>query len=328
MTGQWREPTAAEAAAAWYARSKGPLMSAAEQAEFDAWIRADAEHAAAWDRVRRLNALLGQIGDDPAVVELRRAAGEPAAHPVRRHWRPAARLTTAALAAALVAAVGLPLASGRFDASQSPVQPASRHYAAGGTARTIALADGSTMQLDARSAANVALGAVRTVTLTEGRAIFTVAKDKAHPFVVTAGGGTITALGTSFGVELRQGETIVALLEGSVRVETPFGARTLRPGETLRAGKGTLAVGNGAEATTAWRTGRLDFTAVSLAEVAEALNRYTTRRVIIADPDLAKQPYSGSFAADGGADALVTGLAATGVARVVSRTDQTVTLAR
>jgi transmembrane sensor len=297
-------------------------MSATEQAEFDAWIGADAEHAAAWQRVGRLDALLGQVGDDPAITALRQAAREPVA-PTRRRWPLAA-----ALAAALVAAVGLPLASGTFDAAKAPAQVAARHYAAGRAARTIALADGTTLQLDARSSADVALGAVRAVTLREGRALFTVAKDKAHPFVVTAHGDTVTALGTRFGVELGRRETIIALLEGSVRVETPAGARLLRPGDTLRAGNGTLRVGSGAEATTAWRTGRLDFSAVPLIDVAEALNRYAARRVIIADPALARKPYSGSLAADGGAEALVTALVATGAARVVARTDQSLTLAR
>ncbi|ONF96978.1 FecR family protein [Sphingomonas jeddahensis] len=317
-----RSETPAEAAAAWYARSRNPSMSAAERARFDAWLNADDEHAAAWDRVSRVNALLGQLGNDPAIEEMRRAAREPAQRSSRR-WPLAA-----ALAAALVAAVGLPLSSGWLDTASAPDLVVAQHYAAASAPRTIALADGSTMQLDARSSADVAIGSTRAVTLTQGRALFTVAKDEAHPFVVTASGSTVTALGTQFGVERGARETIVALLEGSVRVVTPAGARTLRPGETLRASDGALAVGDGAESVTAWRTGRLDFSAVPLADVAEALNRYATRRVIIADAALARQPYSGSFTADGGADALVTGLVATRTARVVARTDQSVTLAR
>lgn len=321
MTDDWPEAPA-EAAAAWYARSRNPSISAAERAAFDAWLSADGEHATAWDRVCRVNALLGQIGNDPAIEEMRRAAREPAQRSSRR-WPFAT-----ALAAALVAAVGLPLSSGWLDTASAPDRVVAQHFAAASAPRTIALADGSIMHLDARSSADVALGATRAVTLTQGRALFTVAKDKAHPFVVTANGDTVTALGTRFGVERGARETIVALLEGSVRVETPVGTRTLRPGETLRASDGALTVGGGAEAATTWRTGRLDFSAVPLGDVAGALNRYATRRVIIADAALARQPYSGSFTADGGADALVAGLIATRTARVVARTDETVTLAR
>lgn len=321
MTDHWPE-TPAEAAAAWYARSRNPLMTADERAGFDAWLSADGEHATAWDRVCRLNALLGQVGSDPAIEEMRRTARAPAPHRGRR-WP-----LVAALAAALVAAVGLPLSSGWMDTAPVPRLTVAQHHATGAAARTIALADGSTIYLDARSSVDVALGATRAITLAEGRAVFTVSKDKAHPFVVTANGNTITALGTQFGVDRGARETIVALLEGSVRVETPAGARTLRPGETLRAGDGALAVGGNADDITAWRTGRLDFTAVPLGEVAEALSRYAARRVIIADAALARQPYSGSFAAAGGADALVAGLVATRAARVVNRTDQAVTLDR
>ncbi|MCC2981008.1 FecR family protein [Sphingomonas sp. IC4-52] len=325
------KPSAQDAAATWYARTQGAQMTAAEQAALDAWIRADAEHATAWDRVGRLNALLGQVSEDPAIMALRReargaaVAAVPAADAGRRRWPLAV-----GLAAALAAAVGLPLAIRGVEAPPSAVAVAAarQQYSAGASARTIALADGSTLYLDARSAATVALGPVRAVTLNEGRAVFTVAKDKARPFVVSARGNKVTALGTQFGVELGRRDTMVALIEGSVRVETPAGTRTLRPGETLRAGNGTVAVRTSAEESVAWRTGRLDFTAVPLGEVADALNRYATRRIVIADAALARQPYSGSFTAQGGADALVTGLTATGVARVVSRTDQSVTLAR
>jgi len=324
MIEQRLKPSAQDAAATWYARTQGAQMSAAEQAALDAWIRADAEHVTAWDRVGRLNALLGQVGEDPAIMALRREArGAGTAGLGRRRWPLAV-----GMAAALAAAVALPLAIGDGEAPPAAVEVARQHYSADASARTIALADGSTLYLDARSSANVSLGAVRSVTLSEGRAMFTVAKDAARPFVVRARGNSVTALGTQFGVELGQRDMAVALIEGSVRVETPAGTRTLRPGETLRAGNGAVAVGTGAEASVAWRTGRLDFTAVPLGEVADALNRYATRRIVIADAALARQPYSGSFTAQGGAEALVTGLTATGVARVVSHSDETVTLAR
>src|SRR3546814_18679815 len=59
---------------------------------------------------------------------------------------------------------------------------------------------------------------LRDVRLVRGRARFNVEKDN-RPFVVAAGNGTITALGTSFDVGLARDERVtVQLFEGSVDV--------------------------------------------------------------------------------------------------------------
>ena len=314
--------SAADAAAAWYARSHAPLMSADERAALDAWIKGDAEGDNAWAQVGRLESMLDRVGDDPAILALRDAARAPAETPSNRRW-----VLGGAIAAALAAAIGLPFATGWADRSPEDEAVTAQHYAATTAPRSVALADGSTMLLDARSSADISLGKVRAVALTQGRALFSVAKDKSRPFVVTANGDTVTALGTQFAVEQAARDTIVALLEGSVRVVTRAGTRTLHPGETLRAGDTKLSMGKDAQAVAAWRTGRLDFSAVPLGDVAAPLSRYGSTRIVIADAALARRPYSGSFTTDGGADALVAALVATRAARVVTRTDDTITLA-
>lgn len=314
---------AADAAAAWYARSHAPMMSAEERAALDAFIKDDAAADQAWAQVGKLDAMLGEVADDPAITALREVARAPADPPASRRW-----MIGGALAAALVAAVGLPLAS--TLTSEAPIASASprQSYAAITQPRSVTLADGSTMLLDARSAATVSIGPTRAVVLQQGRALFSVAKDKAHPFVVTANGNSVTALGTQFSVEQTGDQTIVALLEGSVRVVTHAGTRTLQPGQSLHADAATLSITADAASIAGWRDGRLDFSAVPLRDVVTALNRYGTTRIVIADPALARQPYSGSFTASGGGDALVAALVATGAARVKSRENGTVTLSR
>ncbi|WP_406624390.1 sigma-70 family RNA polymerase sigma factor [Acidovorax sp. SDU_ACID1] len=84
-----------------------------------------------------------------------------------------------------------------------------------------ALPDGSLLALDADSRAEVAFDARRrAVRLLQGAAFFEVCAEAARPFVVDAGGVTVTVLGTRFGVELDPaGGVLVQVESGRVRVE-------------------------------------------------------------------------------------------------------------
>ncbi|MBS1665653.1 MAG: FecR domain-containing protein [Bacteroidetes bacterium] len=86
----------------------------------------------------------------------------------------------------------------------------------------------------------------RVLTL-EGKALFTVAKDEARPFVVTAGDVETTVLGTEFSVVTNQAGVVVRLYNGKVRLHAK-GLKwkkdiVLIPGEQLDyMEKGALAV--------------------------------------------------------------------------------------
>src|SRR5690606_5459811 len=84
----------------------------------------------------------------------------------------------------------------------------------------VTLADGSmvTLDSDTRMLARIGSGR-RDITLLAGRALFDVAKDPHRPFVVEAGGRTITALGTMFDVDVSPTELRVTLAEGVVAVQ-------------------------------------------------------------------------------------------------------------
>lgn len=318
---------AAADAAAWYARIRD---QPGDRAARDAWVTADPARAAAWDRVARTDALLDLVRDDPRIAAVRATATQPA--------RPARRWHGWAAAAALVGGIGVAgtvmLHRAGPDAGAGPrlaaAAPPARYATVKGEVRRIALPDGSDMTLDAASAARVsAPGAERRIALDAGRAMFAVAKDRAHPFVVTAGGTSVTALGTHFAVDRGAGATTVALVEGSVRVVTPLGTRVLTPGQTLTVSAGGIAVDDGrATDATGWTGGRLTFAATPLSDVAAALSRYETRRVVIRDAALARRPFSGSLKTRGGTEALVTALVATGAARVVARDATRIELAR
>ena len=88
-----------------------------------------------------------------------------------------------------------------------------------GERRSITLADGSTVNLNARSRLRVEFAKKeRRVELLEGQALFQVAKDKNRPFIVSSGDATVQAVGTQFDVYRRTNGTTVTVLEGRVAV--------------------------------------------------------------------------------------------------------------
>jgi ferric-dicitrate binding protein FerR (iron transport regulator) len=86
--------------------------------------------------------------------------------------------------------------------------------------QTLHLADGSTVVLYANSTLKYPEpfeGQRRAITL-EGKALFTVAKDEARPFIVTAGSIETTVLGTEFSVTASPEEVRVRLYTGKVKL--------------------------------------------------------------------------------------------------------------
>ena len=88
-----------------------------------------------------------------------------------------------------------------------------------GERRSITLADGSTIDLNARSRLRIEFAKKeRRVELLEGQALFQVAKDKNRPFIVSSGDATVRAVGTQFDVYRRTNGTTVTVIEGRVAV--------------------------------------------------------------------------------------------------------------
>ncbi|MFT3665340.1 sigma-70 family RNA polymerase sigma factor [Piscinibacter sp.] len=160
------------------------------------------------------------------------------------------------------------------------------------------LPDGSVLQLDAESRADVRLlGGSRRVSLLEGAAFFAVARDEARPFVVQAGAVRITVLGTRFGVErvpLRD-EVLVQVESGRVRVEPGAGepARELGAGEALRVHAGGRAESESLHGDAApWRQGEIVLAGATLGEALQRLARYAPRAAT-ASAQAARLPVSG-----------------------------------
>ena len=81
--------------------------------------------------------------------------------------------------------------------------------------RTVALDDGSKVELDVDTQIAVRLGTERRqIELLSGRALFEVAHDASRPFSVTAAGSRTTALGTKFQVQRDGAWVVVTLTRG------------------------------------------------------------------------------------------------------------------
>lgn len=302
---------AREQAEAWHARLMAPDCSLQDRKAFKQW-RAQPGHAEAFAATERLLAGVDTLASrDPRMELLMQRARRRPATSARspRHWR----IWAAAACVILAVALGLRFGPALLNGPE-PVQ-----YATAGQGRTIALEDGSSVRLDVASHIAVSLGSKRrSVELLQGRAVFDVAHDTARPFVVRAGDGSVTAVGTRFQVQREGDDVEVTLAEGIVAVsrqDAQDGTRRetrLQPGEQLEWSSQKAAWTMrpvDTKAALSWTRGRLIFRGTHLADVVAEVNRYSQRKLVLADPSLADLPVHGNFLA-GDTGAVVAALKA------------------
>jgi len=293
-------------AMAWRIRQQAGDLSPEERAELDAWLAASPEHSDTYAAVEGFWTAAGDLGAHPRYATIRRRA--EAAVDRGRHTR---RALAAGLAAVVVGIGGAGL---YFQAAPKPLADQSFRTAVGQRA-TVSLPDGSQITLNTDTVVRTKTNEERRlVYLDKGQAFFKVAHDRRHPFVVTAAGRTVTALGTAFDVRIDNGELKVVLVEGKVRVQAasaPSGkpvapaTKGLAPMATDMSPGSQLVAVNDAEwrltptnvdRETSWLKGQLVFDDEPLGGVVDEMNRYSTRKIAIADPKLVDRRISGNFA--------------------------------
>ena len=188
-----------------------------------------------------------------------------------------------------------------------------------GQQRSIALADGSSIQMNTDSQVQVAYSnGSRTIRLLKGEALFSVMPDPQRPFEVFAADRVVRAVGTAFDVHLVDGGKVdVTVTKGVVDVQVSHShtAHRKQPGSDsssgslgrLKAGEMT-SVGSGSDhidvkllaepemqRKLAWQEGYLAFSGEPLSEVVEQVNRYSAVRVEVGDPELASVAIGGRF---------------------------------
>ncbi|RDZ29604.1 FecR family protein [Lysobacter silvisoli] len=299
-----------EAAARWSevlhdaADGDGPLRAA-----FDAWRARSPAHAAAFRRVESARALAQALADAPDMLALRRETLARAAKP--RPWC-SARTYGYSIAASLLAVVaGLlivrPDAPGLMYRNVQDAIAGNVHQTGVGQRSEVTLDDGSviTLNTDSRIAVHYSAG-TRAITLERGQALFKVAKDRSRPFIVTADGRQVTALGTEFEVHMSERLFEVTLLEGRVTVTrertrpTSIAAAAtaeLHPGQQFVALAATAPQVRAADVKreVSWRHGQVVFENESLADAVAEINRYSRQRIVLGDADLAALKISGAF---------------------------------
>jgi len=294
--------------------------------QFEHWRTRSDANAEAW---RRLAALDRRLEQARGTADIRRMCLKPHSRPAAlapRHFGAVAAVLLIAAVGGAVLALGLPAVPPAVEG-----RPAVIYRTAVGEQQAVTLSDGSEITIDTDSVVRVpAWHARRTVRVERGRAFFHVAHDPAHPFVVSALGNAVTALGTRFAVGVDGDRFDVKLVDGAVEVEVPAARRTerLHAGEMLeaRGARVSLAAGDMAAAT-GWQSGRLTFEATPLADAVAEMNRYAQRKLRLAGPELAARQVSGTFRA-GDVAAFAAALEASGTGRIVSADDREIVLAR
>lgn len=272
-----------ESAEDWAARMHASDVSGRDRSEFYAWINADPANADAYAECEAL------------WVVSKRARPDHRVHMPRRNvarWALAASVVVASVVVAFLA----------FDMTAERTLTSTRK----GEQRTIALADGSRIELNTDTQVSYRLtDRERRVVLKHGEAFFDVARDMQRPFIVEVGKSEVRVLGTQFTVRQEGDRLQVVVKEGKVSVIPD--ARGLSPASS----KNNVELTRGAllrfepepqriqvavvdiERELAWRTGSVDFDSDTLEQVVAELNRYAEKPFIIDDPSIRELPVTG-----------------------------------
>lgn len=307
---QSRRDQLLETAADWVVRIQDGELSTQTLDAWQQWLAASPDHRQAFDDVQGLWGRIGELPHLPA------APGRDAVRQDRyqgdqrvRTWLAKARRVESvrskglAVAASVLLAVGVGLGGWVwFGSGVETVE--STYRTVTGQHQTVAFPDGSSMELGAASEVSVQYSSgERAIELLQGIAFFDVEKNPHRPFVVRAGGGSVTAVGTAFSVQRRAAEVLVVVSDGLVEVAKPNPDATegvpdpqrqpelvqLPAGQRVAYSSGAgleLPTATDVAAATAWRDGQLVFQDETLLKAIDDVNRYSRIPIRLGDESL------------------------------------------
>jgi transmembrane sensor len=177
-------------------------------------------------------------------------------------------------------------------------------YAPMGSRVSFNLPDGSTGMLNSGSQLSYSLpfNSNRQVKL-EGEAWFEVTHNEKHPFEITACSSTVKVLGTSFNMSAYPEENYieVVLQKGKVEFLDNYidEKTTILPSERLICQNGNISKSATDPAKyNAWTEGKLVFREDPMPEVARRIERWYNVKIELADKELEKYSFHGTFEDD------------------------------
>jgi transmembrane sensor len=292
-----------EEAATWFARMRAPDAEASRD-DFEAWLARDALHRSAYNRAAEIFAM-GKLLEEHDAENAR-----PAERAERRLMPVAAAVAAVSLAVGAgwigLREVAEPRRDQAIAAAQDPERTKPVELAS--QAREGAayrLTDGSLITLAAATRLRVEITPqARQLTLVTGQGRFKVAHE-ARPFIVYAGGGSVTARGTVFDVALSSDRRVrVRLIEGVIDVAVPSPAPSSRR-QRLVAGQSTsFAVQRGSAQQSVFPSGGSEsaegpreYDGVRLSDLIEAANR-SSQKPIRMSGTIGQHRVSGRFRID------------------------------
>jgi len=171
----------------------------------------------------------------------------------------------------------------------------------------IGLPDDSIIDLDVKSNINIEYYAdKRMVLLKDGKALFSVAKNKSRPFIVNTGSTSIEVLGTKFEVIKINEDTKINVLEGLVRIDyinqntgNKRSIIQLQKSETLTlSNKGQVLEYNKINPSDIanWKRDLIQFKETSLKDAVSMFERYTDQKIEFESFEISELKVSGKFA--------------------------------
>jgi transmembrane sensor len=313
-----------EEAATWHTRWRDASEAGLSPEEVDRWAEWSkvAENKAAYDAVEFVAGALHSLKPPPLPTAEELAADDSdgsvsawqatAAHVMGRqpvvHWR---RATFFAIAATTAAVAFFPVM--RWLNLYGP-QAVHLVSTAAGELKQLTLPDGSRVTLGAKTEIAVEYGQCkRTILLNSGEALFDVAHDPKCPFIVIAGDGAITAVGTEFSVRRTLDRVTVQVAEGAVNVQPRDALASVSwpkdsdvtniswPDAKLAQGQEVTYRGNqsrtpveseDSRVATEWLDGRREYHHEPLSYLIADINRYVEEPIEM-DPEVGELQFSG-----------------------------------
>ncbi len=226
------------------------------------------------------------------------ATQKDAAAPARRTWSTLRHAVDVAAAIVLIAGIGIFIIFHNETPYQNPLVVSTGL----GQRSTVTLPDGTRVAVNAMSEIAYRFDettGVRGVDI-KGEAYFDVARDPAHPFIVTCDNIAVECRGTEFNVKgyADDDNISVVLNDGEVLVSDAVTSISMKPDMMVRyekSGRKFTSQRVYAEDYNDWMNGTMRFNDERLEDIVKVLARNYKVHLSIVSPELRGEPFTGSL---------------------------------